>query len=177
MSTSPASNTCPLRSIFFTEVNTPNLVTLSIAGQDAAEAFNVSLVELTHLDIYRVQLLDPRGFGPSLSACPKLEHFWCYKLWGLGLHNSSMHKLSLPMCAVLTLCRLDELSEIEIEAPKLDRLDLEACCLDHVRLAAGPGPQVKVIIGGACIDAASEDHLTEHPRVGRHNLIREFEDL
>ena len=45
------------------------------------------------------------------------------------------------------------------------RNPMQACySLDHVRLAAGPGPQMEVIIVNACIDAASRAHLTEHPR-------------
>ena len=42
---------------------------------------------------------------------------------------------------------------------------MQACySLDHVHLAAGPGPQVKVTIVNACIGAASRVHLKEHPR-------------
>ena len=72
-----------------------------------------------------MQVRDPRGFGPSLSACPKLEDFLSYKLCGLGLHDGSVHKLSLPKCASLTMCGSRDLNRIEIKAPKLERLDLQ----------------------------------------------------
>ena len=57
---------CPLRSIVFTEVNTPSLVTLSIVGQDAAEDFSIALQKLTHLDISRVQVRNSRTLRGSV---------------------------------------------------------------------------------------------------------------
>ena len=49
---------CPLHSIVFTEANTPSLVSLSIENQGPpAENFNVSLPELTHMDIQHVQAM------------------------------------------------------------------------------------------------------------------------
>ena len=49
---------CPLYSIVFTEANTPSLVRLSIENPGpAAENFNVSLPELTHMDIQHIQVM------------------------------------------------------------------------------------------------------------------------
>ena len=86
-----------------------------------------------------LQVCSPCDFGPSLSACPKLEHFMSYKLSGLRLRGRSAHKLSLPKCAFLGLWRAYSLNRIEIEAPKLEHLDLQVlevlpsvsclCCL------------------------------------------------
>ena len=48
---------CPLHSILFTEANTPSLVSLSIENPGpAAENFNVSLPELTHMDMQHIQV-------------------------------------------------------------------------------------------------------------------------
>ena len=57
---------CPLRSIVFTDVNIPSLVTLSIVGQDAAEDFNIALQKLTELDISRVQVRNSRTLRGSV---------------------------------------------------------------------------------------------------------------
>ena len=88
-----------------------------------------------------LQVYDPRGFGPSLSACPKLQHFTSYKLWGLGLRGCSTHHLILPSCASLSLERADDLNRIEIEAPKLERLDLQVLEAHPVSAAQAAAPQ------------------------------------
>ena len=56
---------CPLHSIIFTEASTPSLVSLSIENPGpAAENFNVSLPELTHMDIQHIQVtLSPETCG------------------------------------------------------------------------------------------------------------------
>ena len=90
-------------------------------------------------------MCDPRGFGPSLSACPKLKHFNSYKLWGLGLRGRDVHKLSLPKCATLCLWRADDLNRIEIEAPKLERLDLQVLGARPVSAACPAAPHVHAI--------------------------------
>jgi hypothetical protein len=47
-----------------------------------------------------LQVRDERNFGASLSACPKLEMFNCYKLWGMG---GTLHELRLPECKEISL--------------------------------------------------------------------------
>ena len=70
-------------------------------------------------------MCDPCGFGPSLSACPKLQQFNSYKLRGLELRDHSAHHLILPNCASLSLWCADDLNRIEIEAPQLECLNLQ----------------------------------------------------
>ena len=72
-----------------------------------------------------LQVCDLRGFGPSLSACPKLEHFMSYKLRSLRLRKGIAHKLNLPKCASPSLWLAKDLTRIEIAAPRLNCLNLQ----------------------------------------------------
>ena len=59
---------CPLHSVVFTEANTPSLVSLSIVNQKpAAKRFNVSLPELTHMNMYNAQVT------PLPAACGSIH--------------------------------------------------------------------------------------------------------
>lgn len=72
-----------------------------------------------------------------------------YKLWGLGLCDLRAHKLSLPSCASLSLWRADKLERIEIDAPKLDRLDLQVLEAHPASAASAAAPQ-KLPIAPSC---------------------------
>ncbi|KAJ3057216.1 hypothetical protein HK097_010576 [Rhizophlyctis rosea] len=72
---------------------------------------------------------DVDTFGPSLSCSPRLEQLDCYKLWGLGNTSRSQlkHTLVLPACTSLDFHRSDDLEHLQIYAPKLRSLNLQAC--------------------------------------------------
>ena len=98
------------------------------------------------------------------------------QLWGLG---ESRHVLHLPECTGLSLYRADDLDWIEVHAPKLHRLNLQACySCEHVRLYPEDGPAVDNNLVNANIGSSSMYHLQQHPRVGRQCMqVSEDEDF
>merc|ERR1719244_1866798 len=117
----------PIKSIHFTKKNTPILSSLDIESTLVkVEKFHLDLPELTYMGVQFVTVCDPRGFGKSLSRSPKLESFMAYKLWGLHVPKSKAHVLVLPNCQTLDLYRSDDLNYLQIWAPKLEELDLQA---------------------------------------------------
>ena len=92
----------------------------------------------------------------------------CLQLWGIG---GSKQKLRLPECTSLVLYRSDDLDYLEVWAPKLTSLNLQACYgLNHVRLHPKEGSSVDVNLVNANIDMVSLRHLEQHPRVGAEGL-------
>ena len=90
------------------------------------------------------------------------------QLWGIG---SGKQKLRLPECTTLALYRSDDLAYLEVWAPKLTYLNLQACYgLDHVRLLPMEGSSVEVNLKNANIDRVSLQHLEQHPRVDNERL-------
>lgn len=70
-----------------------------------------------------LQVADGRDFSKSISACPKLESFSAYKLWGLGVAKQI---LDLPQCQAFHLERPGD-PHLEFIAPKLTELELLNC--------------------------------------------------
>jgi len=117
-----------MKAIDFTKERTPILKSLSIQQPcDDFEKFHLDLPELERMDVEHITIIDPRGFGKSLSRSPKLTSFWAYKLWGLHVPKSKTHVLVLPKCDTLNLYRSDDLNFMKIWAPKLENLNLQAC--------------------------------------------------
>ena len=100
----------------------------------------------------------------------------CLQLCGIGLGNAK-HMLVLPECTCLNLYRADGLDHLDVTAPKLRTLDLQACySLEHVRLYPGEGSSVDVNLINANIDGGSLDHFYRHGRVGSANVLLEDSD-
>ena len=90
------------------------------------------------------------------------------QLWGIG---GSKQKLHLPECTALALYRSDDLDYLEVWAPKLTNLNLQACYgLDHLRLHPEEGSTVSVNLVNANIDRISLRHLQQHPGVDAESL-------
>lgn len=90
------------------------------------------------------------------------------QLWGIG---DSQKRLYLPECVSFNLYRSDDLDWIEVHAPKLMSLNLQACySCEHVRLFPKEGPPVGVDFVNANIGTKSLKHLAKHPRVGLENM-------
>ena len=90
------------------------------------------------------------------------------QLWGIGDHHQRLH---LPECGSLNLYRSDDLEWLEVHAPKLMSLNLQACySCEHVRLFPKEGPPVSVNFVNANIGRKSLKHLAQHPRVGMENM-------
>ena len=104
------------------------------------------------------------------------------QLCGLGL-GFEKHRLVLPECVCLSLHLADGLDWLDVTAPKMVKVDLQACySLNHVRLSPDEGPKVEVNLVNANIDHASLEHLFTHPRVGEANIDQdvsedEYEEL
>ncbi|KAF6250581.1 hypothetical protein COO60DRAFT_1646504 [Scenedesmus sp. NREL 46B-D3] len=127
------------------------LESLSLKSCGRLRSFRLELPELQRLLCEHVELRDGRGFGSSLSSCPKLETVDCYKL--LGLRGAC-----------------DDLQGIKLWAPKLAELELRACySLDCVRImddpTGTPPTPLRVNLINASIDVVSKRHLKQHPRV------------
>ncbi len=151
------------------------------------QAFRLELPQLRAVSFNYVQVDDPRGFGPSLAACPKLERMSCYKLWGL---TGMVHELDLPCCQDLDLYRSDDLDGFRLYAPRLTRLNLQACYgLECVRLlddappraaaqsaapgegASAQGPTTEAIAEGRAPDDAAERGRSPSPARMVVNLV------
>jgi len=117
-----------VKDIHFTKENMPILNSLKIESPMLHNVgkFNLDLPDLESIDFQHVNLDDGSGFGKSLSRCPKLKYFFSYKLWGLRVPIKDTHILALPNCEYLTLHRSDCLNYLNIWAPKLEYLNLQA---------------------------------------------------
>lgn len=90
------------------------------------------------------------------------------QLWGIGDHHRRLH---LPECYSLNLYRSDDLEWLEVHAPKLRSLNLQACySCEHVCLFPKEGPEVSVNYVNANIGTKSLKHLAQHPHVGTENM-------
>lgn len=72
----------------------------------------------------------------SLSRSPKLESFFGYKLWGLGVgRRKHAHIFVLPSCETLSFYRSDDLDHLILYAPRLKELNLQAAySIESVRI-------------------------------------------
>ncbi|KAI9020428.1 hypothetical protein DFJ74DRAFT_673095 [Hyaloraphidium curvatum] len=117
----------PLTDIFFVKEHYPAMESIFLE-QYRSGGIHMDLPRLTYFSAQHWMVDDPHGFGPSLSRCPKLETVNCYKLWGLGVGSRSRgHRLALPSLEELDLYRSDDLGFLEIWAPRLRKLNLQAC--------------------------------------------------
>lgn len=99
------------------------------------------------------------------------------QLWGIG---DSQQRLYLPECTSLGLYRSDDLEWLEVDAPNLLSLNLQACySCEHVRLFPKEGPPVEVNFVNANIGQKSLKHLARHPRVGLERMhgVDDEEDI
>lgn len=88
---------------------------------------------LSSIAIEHTQVDNGHDFRSSLSRCSKFETLSSYKLWGIGGHRQ---KLMLPECMGLSLYRADDADWLDIHAPNLVNLNLQACYgLKHARLS------------------------------------------
>eukprot|EP00878_Enallax_costatus_P026176 GHUV01028061.1.p1 GENE.GHUV01028061.1~~GHUV01028061.1.p1 ORF type:complete len:446 (+),score=47.57 GHUV01028061.1:163-1500(+) len=171
----------PIRSVEFTQANTPKLKSLNLDHCRSVIAFKLDLPELEQVSVDFMEVQDARGFGRSLSSCPKLTQFTAYKLWGL---SGTVHKLDLPECGWLSLHRSDDLEGLNICAPKLESLELRGCySLECVRILPDPEgttpKPLQVNLINANIDRVSKQHLKTHPRVkapGGKFITKESQD-
>ncbi|KAK7114725.1 uncharacterized protein [Littorina saxatilis] len=90
------------------------------------EGFDFDLPLLETINFQHVGADDPRGFGKSVSRSTKLSNFTSYKLWGLHMRNKYL-TLVLPNCESVDFYRSDTLVRVKLWAPKLRRLNLQAC--------------------------------------------------
>jgi len=173
-----------IKAMDFTTENTPILSSLTIE-QSCDDMHNIcmDLPELIEMEVDHITLQDSRGFGESLSRSPKLRFFNGYKFWGLFCQGNP-HVLVLPNCEMFSLDRSDDLTHLEIWAPKLEELDLEGCfSLTEVNILdekphGYPGPEYQ--FSGTpsqyqvnLINTDIEDgNLTSHPRCNKVNRKR-----
>ena len=117
-----------LKSITFTEANTPALVELelsNIMGQCCP--FHLALPQLRSLDAEHTMLgerhIDTGQFGLSISRCPRLETLRSYKFRCLGDCNYAV----LPSLRLLALHRSECTHHLDIlYAPQLREVSLQA---------------------------------------------------
>jgi len=177
-----------IKAMHFTKENTPILCSLTIE-QSCADMENIymDLPELTEMEVDHITVQDSRGFGESLSRSPKLRFFNAYKFWGLSCQGNEQ-VLVLPNCEMLSLDRSDDLTHLEIWAPKLEDLDLEGCfSLTEVNILDDkpdgyPGPEYSFSgtpsqyeVNLINTDNMEDGNLTSHPRCKKVN--REMSDV
>ncbi len=98
----------------------------------------------------------------------------CLQLRGLG---GSKQTLCLLECTSLALHRLEDLDYLEVWAPKLTYLRLQACWgLDYVRLRPNEGSSVEVNLTNTNIDRVAFRHLKLHPRVDLERMTHNDDD-
>jgi hypothetical protein len=120
----------------------------------------LNLPKLQHLGFDRVEIYNPREFGPSLARSKQLESVHAYKLYLAGRYEDN-HFLRLPNCTDITFLRCEGIESLDVWAPRLTEMDLRACYdLRRLRIHDRPIPVAKVskpvVIftsqdGGACI--------------------------
>ena len=126
-----------IKSLDFTTKNTPLLDFLNIEqpSEGSLKYINLDLPNLSTLELQFVDFYDARGFGKSISRCPKIEAIVFYKVNGLYVTKSKKHKLVLPLCGTIDLHRCEDLNYLDIWAPKLSILKFQACYgLDEVNI-------------------------------------------
>ena len=131
-----------LASVEFSKERTPLLEHLNIdqpcnGPYSGGLLLNFDLPELKHFALDHVTV-DSEGceLSRSLSRSPKLESFFGYKVWGLGVgRRKHAHFLVLPSCETLSLYRSDDLDHLILYAPRLKDLNLQACySIESVRI-------------------------------------------
>lgn len=137
-----------LKSLTFTEANTPKLVSAQFSNLLSGCRMNLALPYLKYLDIehaalYEESEADINQFGLSLSRCPSLCKFNSYKFRCLGDLNFCI----LPNCRSITLHRSECTNHLEIwYAPKLAVFSVQAAYeLKHLRLYNRPTTTVEAI--------------------------------
>ena len=118
-----------LASIEFTKDRTPLLEHLNI-DQPCNRVMGVVNFDLPELKHFALDFVTMEGdgceLGLSLSRSPKLEAFFGYKLWGLGVgRRKHAHFLVLPSCETLSFYRSDDLDHLILYAPRLKDLNLQ----------------------------------------------------
>ena len=117
-----------IKAIHFTKDNMPRLKHLSIKKViDCIGYCTMSLPDLETLDFEFITFTDSLGFGKSLSKSPKLKYVSCYNCMGLRDIKRHVHVLVLPNCENLDIYRSEDLCYMNIWAPKLMYLNLQAC--------------------------------------------------
>jgi len=137
-----------LKSLTFTEANTPKLERAEFFNLLSACRMNLALPYLTvfnieHSSLYEESIEDENQFGLSLSRCPSLVSLSSYKFRFLGDSNFCI----LPNCETITLHRSECTRHLEIwYAPKLTELSMQAAfSLEHLRLYNRPTATVAAI--------------------------------
>ena len=130
-----------LASIVFSKEWTPLLEHLNIDqpcnSPYGGMEINFDLPELKHFALDHVTVeREECELSRSLSRSPKLESFFGYKVWGLGVgRRKHAHFLVLPSCETLSLYRSDDLDHLILYAPRLKELNLQACySIESVRI-------------------------------------------
>lgn len=116
-----------LESFHFSKDQFPSLKQVSIESPPNSQlsSFELDLPNLTTLSGQFITVKDDRKFGASISKSPLLEFISFYKLWGLG--RSKRHVLVCPNAKEIDLYRSDDLRGLRLWAPKMTRLNLQAC--------------------------------------------------
>ena len=128
-----------LASIEFSKERTPLLEHLNI-DQPCNRVMGVVNFDLPELKHFALDFVTVEGegceLGLSLSRSPKLESFFGYKVWGLGVgRRKHAHFLVLPSCETLSLYRSDDLDHLILYAPRLKELNLQAAySIESVRI-------------------------------------------
>ena len=131
-----------LASVEFSQERTPLLEHLNIdqpcnGPYSGGMEINFDLPELKHFALDHVTVeREECELSRSLSRSPKLESFFGYKVWGLGVgRRKHAHFLVLPSCETLSFYRSDDLDHLILYAPRLKDLNLQACySIESVRI-------------------------------------------
>ena len=156
-----------LRSISFTEQNTPRLEHLELSNvQGECCPFHLALPRLRVLDAEHTMLgerhIDAGQFGLSLSRCPRLEVVTSYKFRCLGDCNYAV----LPSLTSLRLHRSECTSHLDIlYAPKLREVSLQAAYeLRAFKLRNLPSASVATVEALLATKLAAEEAAREEAR-------------
>ena len=115
-----------------------------------------------------MQIQKGHNFAASVATCPKLKSFTGYKCWGLG---DAKQELYLPECTTIDLERSDDLTHLDLWAPKLEILRLQHCYdLTFLKLEPQHGAPVKVNLFGTELPKKFLQQLKQHPRVGKERI-------
>ena len=169
---------CAFAEITLNEQLTPNLRRVQMKNVPDSCKLNLSIPNLTHFTIYYFNG-DAKALQIMLDKATKLEKFDSYKLWCFDHISFASNHLT-----DINLHRSDSLRSIDLWAPRLEDLNLQACyALKSIRIKdtypilsgdLPPGFQ-PTMFGVSAVNAVLDPHLvrylTQHPRV-----ILEYED-
>lgn len=186
-------NIVPLVTIHFTSANTPLLEDLDIdslywdedsntEGQMPCQGFYLDLPHLRKLRLHGFWVHDGSDWGASLSRCPRLESVdmretsgWCPP----SEHFQCVpHSLHLPECKWVDFANWENVSELEVDAPKLTSLQVTtSTSLRTVRfLGKEAEPKIGIVLINTLLDEGSMQYLYDHPRVGKDNVCTNMDD-